>query len=105
MATHVHAVDPRTGRPASVRGGIARRRRRRVDAAAGAAATRACATTGARAEGCARPADRLRDRADELVAVCAETGLPEGRLRGELERTAGQLEAFADVSTPASTST
>ena len=27
----------------------------------------------------------------------AETGLPEGRLRGELERTAGQLEAFAAV--------
>ena len=27
----------------------------------------------------------------------AETGLPEARLRGELERTAGQLEAFAAV--------
>src|SRR4029079_10587881 len=34
----------------------------------------------------------------ELVAVCeAESGLPEGRLRGELERTCGQLEAFAAI--------
>ena len=44
-------------------------------------------------------AARLRDRADELVAVCeGETGLPAvPRLRGELERTCRQLEAFADV--------
>jgi 2,5-dioxopentanoate dehydrogenase len=43
-------------------------------------------------------AARLRGARDEIVAVCeAETGLPEARLRGELERTAGQLEAFAAV--------
>ena len=43
-------------------------------------------------------AARLRAAGDEIVAVAgAETGLPEGRLRGELERTAGQLEAFAAV--------
>lgn len=44
-------------------------------------------------------ATRLRARADELVAICStETGLPEvPRLRGELERTCRQLEAFADV--------
>src|SRR5258707_12729328 len=41
---------------------------------------------------------RLRAAGDEIVAVAeAETGLPEGRLRSELERTAGQLEAFAAV--------
>ena len=43
-------------------------------------------------------AARLRAAGDEIVAVAgAETGLPEARLRGELERTAGQLEAFAAV--------
>ena len=43
-------------------------------------------------------AARLRAAGDEIVATCeAETGLPEARLRGELERTAGQLEAFAAV--------
>jgi acyl-CoA reductase-like NAD-dependent aldehyde dehydrogenase len=44
-------------------------------------------------------ASRLRARADELVAVCErETGLPAvPRLRGELERTCRQLEAFATV--------
>src|SRR5919202_3106199 len=41
-------------------------------------------------------AARLRAAGDEIVAVCeAETGLPEVRLRSELERTCGQLEAFA----------
>ena len=41
-------------------------------------------------------AARLRAAGDEIVAVCeAETGLPEARLRCELERTCGQLEAFA----------
>ena len=43
-------------------------------------------------------AARLRAAGDEIVAVGgSETGLPEGRLRSELERTAGQLEAFAAV--------
>src|SRR5205814_4608945 len=43
-------------------------------------------------------ARRLRSAGDEIVTVAgAETGLPEARLRGELERTAGQLEAFAAV--------
>src|ERR687896_558589 len=43
-------------------------------------------------------AARLRAAGDEIVAVAeSETGLPEARLRGELERTAGQLEAFAAV--------
>src|ERR671932_367759 len=43
-------------------------------------------------------AARLRAAGDEIVAVCeAETGLTEARLRSELERTCGQLEAFAAV--------
>ena len=40
----------------------------------------------------------MRAAGDEIVALCeTETGLPEGRLRSELERTAGQLEAFAQL--------
>jgi acyl-CoA reductase-like NAD-dependent aldehyde dehydrogenase len=43
-------------------------------------------------------ASRLRAAGDEIVAVCErETGLPEARLRSELERTCGQLEAFAAI--------
>jgi NADP-dependent aldehyde dehydrogenase len=44
-------------------------------------------------------AARLRAAGDEIVAVCeTETGLPEvPRLRSELERTCGQLEAFAAI--------
>ena len=43
-------------------------------------------------------AARLRAAGDEIVEVAgSETGLPEARLRSELERTAGQLEAFAAV--------
>lgn len=41
-------------------------------------------------------AARLRGAADELHALCErETALPPQRIRGELERTCGQLEAFA----------
>ncbi len=37
-------------------------------------------------------ADSLRERAEEIVAVCtAETGLSETRLRGEVERTWRQI--------------
>lgn len=43
-------------------------------------------------------ADALDDHADELVALAQEeTGLAEGRLRGELNRTAVQLRLFSDV--------
>ncbi len=39
----------------------------------------------------------LRERSEEIVSVAgAESGLPEPRLRGELERTAVQLELLAD---------
>lgn len=47
----------------------------------------------------------LRTIADEIVALddtliqiyCAESGLPEGRAKGERGRTVGQLRAFADL--------
>lgn len=40
----------------------------------------------------------LEGRADEIVAAyTAESGLPEGRARGELGRTTGQLRAFAHL--------
>lgn len=42
--------------------------------------------------------DALDANADELIALAKEeTGLSEGRLRGELNRTAVQLRLFADV--------
>jgi len=69
-----------------------------------AAAVPAVHRSGALADATARAAllrgaaARLRAAGDEIVTTAmAETGLPEGRLRGELERTAGQLEAFAAV--------
>jgi NADP-dependent aldehyde dehydrogenase len=44
-----------------------------------------------------RIADALQARGDEVVAVAGrETGLPEARLRGELERTTGQLRLLGD---------
>ena len=43
-------------------------------------------------------AARLRDERTELVGLAgSETGLPEARLSGELERTAVQLEMLAGV--------
>ncbi|MGO1972656.1 MAG: aldehyde dehydrogenase (NADP(+)) [Propionibacteriaceae bacterium] len=43
-------------------------------------------------------ADALEVRADDIVALgIEETGLAEGRMRGELKRTANQLRLFAEV--------
>ena len=101
MASTFHAVDPGTGEPgpgyeeatradvhAAVTAAAAVHRR---GALARSAAARAALLRGAAAPRCAPPATR-----SSRVAG-AETGLPEARLRGELERTAGQLEAFAAV--------
>lgn len=42
--------------------------------------------------------EKVMDLGDELVErAMAETGLPEGRIRGERGRTCGQLNLFADV--------
>ena len=91
-----HAVDPRSGEagpafteatPFDVRGAVA--------AAEAAFAAPALRDDGRRAELLSEAAGRLRDAAEEIVAVCqAETGLPEVRVRSELERTWRQIEAF-----------
>jgi NADP-dependent aldehyde dehydrogenase len=97
MALSFNSVDPRSGaagpafdeaQPAHVRAAVA-------------AATAAAPALRDRERRCALlrgAAARLRAAGDEIVATCeAETGLPEARLRSELERTAGQLELFASV--------
>ena len=93
----VEAVDPRTG---EVAGTYEAATVGDVDAAL-AGAVRAFADPvqredARRVTGLRAIARRLRERADDVVAVAgAETGLPEPRLRGELERTAVQLELLA----------
>jgi acyl-CoA reductase-like NAD-dependent aldehyde dehydrogenase len=99
MPATFNAVDPRTGTPVAA-----------YDEAGAADVDRAVAaavdafTTPMFRDGTARAAllrgaaARLREAGDEIVETAgAETGLPEVRLRSELERTAGQLEAFAAV--------
>ena len=52
----------------------------------------------ARADALAELARRLQDRGEEIVEVCRhETGLSEGRLRGEVQRTWRQVMAFVDL--------
>jgi acyl-CoA reductase-like NAD-dependent aldehyde dehydrogenase len=99
MASTFNSVDPRTGTTGPAYEEATRDDVHAAVAAASAAfASGALADRGARAALLRGAATRLRGAGDEIVAVCeAETGLPEARLRGELERTAGQLEAFAAV--------
>jgi acyl-CoA reductase-like NAD-dependent aldehyde dehydrogenase len=99
MALTFNSVDPRTGEagpsfteatPDDVRAAVASAAAVHRSGALRDRAKRAALLRGAAA--------RLRAAGDEIVAVAeAETGLPEARLRGELERTAGQLEAFAAI--------
>jgi NADP-dependent aldehyde dehydrogenase len=99
VASTFNSVDPRTGEtgpsyeeatPAAVDAA--------VDAAAKVHRGGAFGDRDARVRVLRGGAARLRAAGDEIVATCeAETGLPEVRLRSELERTAGQLEAFAAV--------
>jgi 2,5-dioxopentanoate dehydrogenase len=99
MSATLHGVDPRTGRPGPE---IAASTEDELDAAI-AAAERAArdprlADASRRATMLRGAAARLRDHRDEIVEVAGgETGLPEGRLNGELERTAVQLEMLGDV--------
>src|SRR5829696_5302517 len=99
MAATFNAVDPRTGLP-----GAAYDEASPADVEAAVAAAEQAFAHPALRERTARAAllrgaaARLRAAGDEIVATAeAETGLPDARLRGELERTAGQLEAFAAV--------
>jgi acyl-CoA reductase-like NAD-dependent aldehyde dehydrogenase len=97
MALMFNSVDPRTGeagpsyeeaRPEDVRAAVA----------AATAAVPALRDRDRRIALLRGAASRLRAAGDEIVPTCmTESGLPEARLRGELERTAGQLELFATV--------
>jgi NADP-dependent aldehyde dehydrogenase len=99
MSATLHGVDPRTGElgpeiaestPDELDGVISAAARAARDPRLADAARRAAMLTGAAA--------RLRDRRTEIVTVAErETGLPEARLNGELERTAVQLEMLAGV--------
>jgi acyl-CoA reductase-like NAD-dependent aldehyde dehydrogenase len=99
MALTFNSVDPRTGEP-----GPSYEEATPEDVFAAVAAAAEVHRSGAlrdrprRAALLRGAAARLRAAGDEIVALCeTETGLPEGRLRSELERTAGQLEAFAEI--------
>src|SRR5262245_22953297 len=92
-----HAVDPRSGEagpdfteatPDDVHEAVA--------AAASAFSSPALRDDGRRAEMLSAAATGLRDAGEEFVEVCmSETGLPEVRVRSELERTWRQIAAFA----------
>ena len=99
MRATFNAVDPATGIPgAAYDEASAADVAVAVDAAERAFHDPALRDRGARATLLRSAAGRLRAASDEIVTVAgSETGLPEARLRSELERTAGQLEAFAAV--------
>jgi acyl-CoA reductase-like NAD-dependent aldehyde dehydrogenase len=99
MSASIKAVDPRTGHegpgyPSATVADVDVA----VQAAVAAAGTPELRDGARRAAALRGIAARLRARGDELVALAgAETGLPPARLTGELGRTTGQLEAFAEV--------
>jgi len=99
MPATFNAVDPATGvAVAAYDEASAADVAAAVDAAERAFHDPALRHRGARATLLRSAAGRLRAAGDEIVTVAgSETGLPEARLRSELERTAGQLEAFAAV--------
>src|SRR5215218_3349412 len=99
MPATFNAVDPATGvAVAAYDEASAADVAAAVDAAERAFHDPALRDRGARATLLRSAAGRLRAAGDEIVALAeSETGLPEARLRSELERTAGQLEAFAAV--------
>jgi 2,5-dioxopentanoate dehydrogenase len=99
MPATLHGVDPRTGRPGPE---LAESTAQDLDAALTAATQAArdprLADAARRAAMLRGAAARLRGHQDEIVEVAnGETGLPEARLAGELERTAVQLEMLAAV--------
>jgi acyl-CoA reductase-like NAD-dependent aldehyde dehydrogenase len=97
MPSTFNSVDPATGREvAGYDEASAADVAAAVDAAERAFHDPALRDRAARAALLRGAAGRLRAAGDDIVAVAgSETGLPAGRLRSELERTAGQLEAFA----------
>jgi acyl-CoA reductase-like NAD-dependent aldehyde dehydrogenase len=100
MPRTFNSVDPRTGEPGpSYEEASPADVRAAVEAAAAVHRSGALRDRAKRAALLRGAAARLRAAGDEIIAVCeAETGLPEvPRLRSELERTCGQLEAFAAI--------
>src|SRR6185312_14158943 len=99
MSATLHGVDPRTGQPGpELPASTADELDAAIAAAAEAARDPRLADAGARAAMLRGAAARLRDHTAEIVELAgSETGLPEGRLSGELERTAVQLEMLAGV--------
>jgi acyl-CoA reductase-like NAD-dependent aldehyde dehydrogenase len=95
----VHAVDPRSGeRGLAYAGATDDDVREAVARAADAFRYGALAAPELRAALLRRTASALRDARAQIVELAArETGLPDTRLTGELERTARQQEAFADL--------
>jgi len=92
------AVDPATGAPGTSYPETSGEELEALLAAAAAAADDERFRGEARVAMLRSIADKLRDRVDEIVAVCtAETGLSEARLRGEVERTWRQVLLFADL--------
>jgi NADP-dependent aldehyde dehydrogenase len=97
----VTAIDPRSGQeldryPETPPGTVAAL----AQAAVAAAADPALADRARRAAALRGAAAALRAAGDELRERCeAESGLPAGRVAGELERTCVQLELFGDVVT------
>ena len=100
MPRTFNSVDPRTGAPGpSYEEASPDDVHAAVEAAAAVHRSGALRDRARRATLLRGAAARLRAAGDEIVAVCeAETGLPVvPRLRSELERTCGQLEAFAAI--------
>jgi NADP-dependent aldehyde dehydrogenase len=99
MSATLHGVDPRTGEPGPE---LAESTPAELDlviaAAARAARDPRLADAARRAAMLTGTAARLRNERAEIVRLAgSETGLPEARLDGELERTAVQLEMLAGV--------
>ena len=95
----VIATNPRTGEPAGEYEATSDEQYERIVADAVRASTDPrLADATMRSTGLRRAASRMRALGDGIVDTAGrETGLPEPRLRGELERTCVQLEMFADV--------
>ncbi|ABG95590.1 aldehyde dehydrogenase (NAD+) [Rhodococcus jostii RHA1] len=98
--TTIHGIDPTTdGR---LEPGFAHGDERDVDAACAAAAEAfapfRATSSEKRAQFLEAIADNIEALGETLIArACAESGLPQGRITGEVGRTSGQLRLFAGV--------
>lgn len=98
--TTIQGIDPRTGAPVGDAYPVTtpEELERLLAAAAAASASYAASTPAVRAGFLRALADRLDAHTDALAALGSqESGLPLGRLTGEVGRTSGQLRLFATV--------